>query len=271
MDPARHAAARDRAERHVFDALPELDAVPRRALALATLADVSRAGIASEIGLAGPELSSALTGARKALRRTRAELGSGGRCERAERALSDRLDGALSSADERFLEAHLARCARCRTHDTELAAALAELRAGFAEPEPVAPAPAPADEPKPAARLRVVPPAPLLPQAPEPAALEPAPEPPAVIEPAPEPPAVIEPAAEPPAVIDEPPALVPAAAVRHQRIRAALPVAVAVLIAIGLVAAAIAVLSAFGADPNVRAPWDGPDAPVVHPAPISGQ
>jgi hypothetical protein len=84
------------------------------------------------------------------------------------------------------------------------------------------------------------------------------------------------PAAQPPAEVEPPAAELdrprPAAAVaRHQRIRAALPVAVAVLVAVGLVAAAIALLSAFGADENVRAPWDGPDAPVVHPAPISGQ
>jgi hypothetical protein len=241
MDPARNAAARDRAERHVFAALPELDAVPRRALALAALAELPRAGIASEVGLAGAELSAALAVARKALRRTRTELGSGGRCERAERALSDRLDGALAPMEARFLDAHLARCTRCATHERELATALEELRAGFAAPELIAP---PADEPKPA-RLRVVPPAPLLPPAPEPAVVAPAVT-------------AIEPAE-------------PAGIARHQRIRAALPVAVAVLIAIGLVAAAIALLSAFGADPNVRAPWDSPDAPVVHPAPVSGQ
>src|SRR5881392_2893152 len=81
MDPARAAAQRDRAEKAVFDALPQLAAVPRRALALAVLAEVPRAGIASGIGLAGSELSAALATGRKALRRTRAELPSGGRCE----------------------------------------------------------------------------------------------------------------------------------------------------------------------------------------------
>src|SRR5262245_37806539 len=124
MDPARS----DRAEQHVFAALPDLDAVPRRGLAL-TLAGVPRAGIASELGLAGAELSAVLASARKSLRRTRAELPSAGRCERAERMLSDRLDGATSAMDERFLDAHLARCARCRTHEHELTAALERLHA----------------------------------------------------------------------------------------------------------------------------------------------
>jgi hypothetical protein len=289
MDPAPS----DRAERHLFAALPELDAVPRRGLALA-LAGVPRAGIASELGLSGAALSAELAAGRKAVRRTRVELGSGGRCERAERALSDRLDGVLSELDARFLDAHLARCSRCRTHEAELNAALDELRAGFAEvePEPEAEPPAveavpeppaveagpepPAVEPAPPrARLRVVPAPPLLPPAPEPPALD-APAAPAPLPPA-EPPAEVEPpAAQPPAEVEPPAAELdrprPAAAVaRHQRIRAALPVAVAVLVAVGLVAAAIALLSAFGADENVRAPWDGPDAPVVHPAPISGQ
>src|SRR6476469_9581157 len=133
MDPAHG----DRAEQHVFAALPDLDAIPRRGLAL-TLAGVPRAGIASELGLA------------------RAELPSAGRCERAERALSDRLDGATSAMDERFLESHLTRCARCRTHELELAAALEELRAEMvAQAKPVG-------EP-PRAHLRIVPPRPLLP------------------------------------------------------------------------------------------------------------
>jgi len=222
----------DRAEQQVFAALPELDAVPRRGLAL-TLAGVPRAGIASELGLAGAELSAVLATARKALRRTRVELASGGRCERAERALSDRLDGVLSAMDERFLDAHLARCRRCRTHQAELTTALEELRTGFEAPEP-----------PPRARLRVVPPAPLLPAPPEPdrrtvgATM-----------------GTVPPVAHTPA--------------RHERIRAALPIAVAVLVAIGLIAAAIALLG-YNND-NARAPWNAPNAPIVHPAPISGQ
>jgi hypothetical protein len=233
MDPARSAAARDRAERHVYEAVPDLGAVQRRALALAALAEVPRAGVASEIGLSGAELSAALADARKALRRTRTQLASGGRCERAERALSDRLDGVLAPMEERFLGAHLRRCARCREHERELAAAVEALRAGFAAPRTEGTLPAVRER----AQLRVVPPAPQLPPAP----------------------------AEPPA-----PLLEKAAPPEHRR-RAALPVAVAVLIAVGLVAAAIALLSAFDDDSPVRAPWDTPNAPIVHPPPISDQ
>src|SRR5439155_573177 len=92
---------------------------------------------------------------------------------RAAAAKSDNRDGDRAPLEERFLDAHLARCARCRTHEGELAAALEELRAGFA-----APAETPAVEAAPPrARLRVVPPAPMLPPAPEPPALEPAPPP----------------------------------------------------------------------------------------------
>jgi anti-sigma factor RsiW len=266
MDPARS----DRAERQLYAALPELDAVPRRGLALA-LAGVPRAGIASELGLSGAALSAELATGRKALRRTRVELASGGRCERAERALSDRFDGVLSEMDERFLDAHLARCVRCRTHEAELTAALKELQAAFDDPPPEA-----AEQPEPPrARLRVVPPAPQLPPPPEPAALgahaaegggaaaPPEHERRTVDE---EPAVAGHPAPTPSATPGTVPPVAPA---RHQRIRAALPIAVAVLIAVGLIAAAIALLG-YNND-NTTAPWNAPNAPVVHPAPISGQ
>ena len=242
----------DRAERQLFSALPELDAVPRRGLALA-LAGVPRAGIASELGLSGAALSAELATGRKALRRTRVELASGGRCERAERALSDRFDGVLSELDERFLDAHLARCRRCRTHEAELTAALEELQAAFDAPPPQA---AEQQEP-PRARLRVVPPAPQLPPAPaEPERRTFDEEPVVAGDPAPTPSAT-------------PGTVPPVAPARHQRIRAALPIAVAVLIAIGLIAAAIALLG--DNNDNARAPWNAPNAPIVHPAPINGQ
>src|SRR3954471_1944451 len=198
MDPAHG----DGAEQHVFAALPDLDAIPRRGLAL-TLAGVPRAGIASELGLAGAELSAVLATARKALRRTRAELPSGGRCERAERALSDRLDGATSAMDERFLEAHLTRCARCRTHELELTGALEELRAELA-------AQAKRVEEPPRAHLRIVPPRPLLP-----AAAQPEPEPPTVVG-EPEPVVPTPPPPPPPAT---PGTVPPVALARRDRIR----------------------------------------------------
>ena len=265
MNPARS----DRAERHVFAALPELEAVPRRGLAL-TLAGVPRAGVASELGLAGAELSDVLASARKSLRRTRAELPSAGRCERAERALSDRLDGAVSAMDERFLDAHLARCARCGTHSAELDVALEELRAELAAPAK------PVEEPPPA-RLRVVPLPPLLPRAPDPEP-EPVPEPVTHIDVAP-PFAPAQPAPDRPTFVEEPEPVVadttaPTPArhtpARHERIRAALPVAVAVLIAIGLIAAAIALLG-YKHDDNAQAPWNAPNAPIIQPPPISAQ
>ena len=65
----------DRAEQQIFAALPQLDAVPRRGLALA-LAGVPRAGIASELGLSGAALSEQLARGRKALRRTRGHVGN---------------------------------------------------------------------------------------------------------------------------------------------------------------------------------------------------
>jgi hypothetical protein len=281
MDPARHPSPGDRAERHVFDAVPALEAVPRRALALAELADIGRAGIAGEIGLAGPGLSATLALARKALRRSRAELASGGRCERAEHALSDRRDGVLPASGARFLDAHLARCTRCREHGAELEIAVEQLRSTFATPRvrrirdtqrprtDTSPVEPPVAEPAaaPRARLRVVPAPALLPAAPEPPAIE---------EPAP---ITALPSKADPAPVDfetPPPAPLPVPAPRatpdrHQRIRAALPVAVAALIAVGLIAAAIALLSTIGDDSGARAPWDAPNAPIVHPTPLSEQ
>ena len=76
------------------------------------------------------------------------------------------------------------------------------------------------------------------------------------------------PAPTPPATPGTVPPVAPA---RHDRdrIRAALPVAVAVLIAIGLVAAAIALFGYH--NDNVQAPWNAPNAPVVNPPPIGDQ
>src|SRR4051812_2184715 len=111
MPDAAHdaAALRDRAERLVFATLGELPAVERRVLALIELADVDRAAVARETGLDEAGLRQAAARARKALRRARAPLAGGGRCEHAELLLSDRLDGALDWRGGRWLDIHLDR------------------------------------------------------------------------------------------------------------------------------------------------------------------
>src|SRR5947209_3972509 len=124
------SAPRDRAERYLFARLPELPAQQRRALALVDLAGANRAAAASEVGLAGPELSAALAGARKELRRVAEPLASGGRCERAEGLISDRLDRTLGEREARLLDAHLCRCPRCRRHQALLEEGRRELREG---------------------------------------------------------------------------------------------------------------------------------------------
>ena len=163
--PLSAAALRDRAERHVFAELPELDAVDRRVLALLELAQGDRELAARETGLDDEAVRHAAARARKALRRTRAPLAAGGRCEHAELLLSDAIDGALHWRDRRWLDIHLDRCPRCREHEQLLESARTELRGEFVVEEPPAPEPpAPRDD---RARLRVVPPASELEPEPE--------------------------------------------------------------------------------------------------------
>src|SRR5213080_3706512 len=91
-DAAQPAAApRDRAERHVFAALGDLPAMERRVLALLELADADRATAARDTGLDEQGVREAAARGRKALRRARAPLAAGGRCEHAELLLSDRV------------------------------------------------------------------------------------------------------------------------------------------------------------------------------------
>jgi hypothetical protein len=254
--PQSAAAVRDRAERHVFGELADLEAVDRRVLALLELAQGDRALAVRETGLDDEAVRHAAARGRKALRRRRAPLPSGARCERSELLLSDGLDGSLDWRDRRWLDIHVDRCARCREHETLLEAARAELRESFAAgetefeqaPPPPAEEAAPPDE---RAHLRVVPPA--------------APEPP------PEPAGEIVPAAPSPAVAERAPrrGLDPArraALARTARVLAAVLVVAAVLAAI-----ALGIIALAGHHHDQSAPWDGPDAPVVHPAPLSGQ
>jgi hypothetical protein len=151
------AALRDRAERHVFGELGDLPAFERRVLALLELVGDDRAAAARDTGLEEAGVRRAAAAARKALRRARAPLAAGGRCEQAELLLSDRLDGVLDWREGRWLDIHLDRCPRCVEHERLLAEALEELRASFVvETEPEQPPEAPRPEER--AKLRVVPP-----------------------------------------------------------------------------------------------------------------
>src|SRR4051794_29719416 len=153
------AALRDRAERHVFAALAELPAIERRVLALLELADADRAATARDTGLDEHGVRDAAARARKALRRARAPLAAGGRCEHAELLLSDRIDGALDWREGRWLDIHLDRCPRCVDHERLLDEARDALRASFAtgEAEREEPEQPPTPRPEDGARLRVVP------------------------------------------------------------------------------------------------------------------
>ena len=82
---------------HVAERLPDLGARERDALALVDLAGRSRVDAARELALEPAILAEALASGRKALRRTLEPLPAGGWCERAERLISDRLDGALAA------------------------------------------------------------------------------------------------------------------------------------------------------------------------------
>src|SRR5690242_4581650 len=112
---------------HVERRLPDLDAVAREALSLVTLAGRSRDQAAARLGLEHAALADALARARKALRRTLEPLPAGGWCERAERLVSDRIDGELTPRGEARLDAHLRSCERCVTHERRLIQAHDEL------------------------------------------------------------------------------------------------------------------------------------------------
>jgi hypothetical protein len=192
---------------------------------------------------------------RKALRRERVELASGGRCERAEHVFSDQLDGLATPAEERFLAAHLGRCRRCRTHVGELAVAAL-----------------PAAPPR---RLQLV-------SATPPLLLEPAGENAhaelvlveervmtVTDQPAPAPLSRPERTHEAP---DRPPPTPAHVAVRRKGKNPAIPVLVSALVAVGLIVLAIVLLQHFNnPHSNAHAPWANPGAPVTHPTPLTDQ
>jgi putative zinc finger protein len=181
VDPAEALA-------HVEGTLPALDDPARRVLALVDLVGRTRPEVVAETGISELDLAESLARARKALRRAAAPLPGSGWCERAERMLSDELDGVLADPGPRRLAAHLANCDRCVEHERRLWQARDQLVLTFdaaRAPEPVpeiaaAPDPEPIELPDPELRLVEVPApeVPPTPGAPEPAEPEPAePEP----------------------------------------------------------------------------------------------
>lgn len=129
---------------HVAARLPQLDPLPRDALALVTLSGRTREEAAARLGVSPEELATALARARKELRRSLWPLPGSGWCERAERLVSDRLDGPLDDVGDARLGVHLRNCPRCVDHERRLVQAIDGLVAGLTgEPKP-APGPAPA-------------------------------------------------------------------------------------------------------------------------------
>ncbi len=192
----------DLARRYVAARLPALDAPAATALALVELARVDRDQAARELGLSPEQMGATLARARKELRRSRHALAGSGWCEKAERLISDRLDGDLATFPAKRLDAHLRNCPRCVEHELRLTQAIDELAEGM---------PAPA---KPAAAVRLVlPPAQALPPGRPPEELEEEPAPsepagPSEPDPAPEPALrpVPAPVAPPSPAAPEPPA-----------------------------------------------------------------
>ena len=160
IDPA--AAARELAA-----ALPDLSQVEAGALAMVALGHKPRADAAIALGIEEAALADVLAVARKELRRTVTTLPGSGWCERAERLISDRLDGPLTDTDAGRLDAHLRNCPRCVEHERRLVQATDAWVTTLA-PRPT-PAPAP---PAPAEPLTEVP---SQPPAEEPTTDEPAP------------------------------------------------------------------------------------------------
>ena len=216
VDPAAALA-------HVEGTLPGLDEAGRQALALVDLVGRTRPEVCAETGVAEADLADALARARKSLRRAVASLPGSGWCERAERLLSDELDGELADPGPRRLAAHLANCDRCVEHERRLWQARDQLVLSFEQAR--APVPEVADEPDPE---------PVEVPDPEPPRLVEVPAPPAEPEPAEPEPAEPEPAMPEPAT-PEPAEPLPAAAEPRLSLRGVAwtaSMAVAVLLAI---------------------------------------
>jgi hypothetical protein len=137
-DRPTEAVSEPEAVARVAAELPQLGERERVALALAALAGAPRPQVAARLGIGAAELADVLAAARKELRRTLSPLPGSGWCERAERLISDRIDGALAEADAPRLDAHQRNCPRCVEHERKLVQATDALMAGAA-PQPSAP------------------------------------------------------------------------------------------------------------------------------------
>jgi hypothetical protein len=176
------------AARQMASVLPAADDRERLGLGLVVLAGWPREDVARRLELDEDQLSRTLARARKELRLTLAALPGSGWCERAERLISDRLDGSLDQPSATRLDVHLRNCPRCVEHERKLVQATDALVAGVA-PQPGPPALAPASEPPRPAALpteppptEAPPPVEIAPEGEEPEAAEPEaakPEPPA--------------------------------------------------------------------------------------------
>jgi hypothetical protein len=111
--------------------LPGLDVDAARALAVVALAGRTRTEAAAIVDDDGELLAEALARGRKSLRRSMFPLAGSGWCERAERLVSDRLDGALDAKGAARLDVHLRNCPRCVEHERRLVQATDSLTASF--------------------------------------------------------------------------------------------------------------------------------------------
>jgi hypothetical protein len=138
----------------VLDALPDLPGDAARALSLIEIAGRTRDTAVEEMQVSADVLAELLYSARKTLRRSVFPLSASGWCERAERLLSDRIDGVLVPPGPARLDVHLRNCERCVDHERKLWQAREKLVREFIDLHPHAAGAGPAE--RPVATLRVV-------------------------------------------------------------------------------------------------------------------
>src|SRR5215212_1917146 len=136
--PLRPAGPVDPAEAlaHVLAALPDLSEDAARALSLIEIGGRTRDRAVEEMEASTDALADLLYLARKALRRSIFPLSASGWCERAERLLSDRIDGVLVPPGPARLDVHLRNCERCIEHERRLSQARERLVRGFIDAHP---------------------------------------------------------------------------------------------------------------------------------------